>query len=84
MGKVRSLGVGQCSIQFKTMPIPSESTLGARSFSSLYINQAISHSMILKIAFHTIGHDILLQKLRHYRVSNSELNFFRSDLNNRK
>ena len=37
----------------------------------------------IKKAFGTIGHNILLQKLNHYGVANSELEFFRSYLNNR-
>ena len=38
----------------------------------------------IKKAFDTIDHDILLQKLSHYRLTNLELNFFRSYLHDRK
>ena len=44
------------------------------------------NSMILldvKNAFDTIDHDILLRKLSHYRISHTELEFFRSYLGNR-
>ena len=37
----------------------------------------------IKKAFGTIDHNSLLQKLNHYGLANSELEFFRSYLNNR-
>ena len=48
-------------------------------------NGNINFTLLLDIkkAFDTIDHNILLQKLNHYGVANSELEFFRSYLNNR-
>ena len=48
-------------------------------------NGNINFTVLLDIkkAFGTIDHKILLQKLNHYGVTNSELEFFRSCLNNR-
>ena len=41
-------------------------------------------SWMLKKAFDTIDHNILLDKLSHYGIVNEELSFFKSYLSNRK
>ena len=48
-------------------------------------NGKINSTIVLDVkkAFNTIDHDILLRKLGHYGISNTELEFFRSYVCNR-